>query len=276
MVTVITGILILLLLLFAGATFLRKTSLFFPYRYPEGAWDVAMLDPKPEDVWFEASDGVRLHGWLFHSDERPEQSEQSEQPVIIWSHGNAGNLSFRADAAAELAKAGFTTFVYDYRGFGRSAGTTSESELYLDAIAAYDRISSTTGAPIVVYGESIGGAYAAWTAANRDVCGVILESSLPSLREAARVLYSPAPIHLLTWEGLRTAEWTRASEKPALVMHARNDSVLPFSLGVRLRDLIGPRASMVVFEHSDHSTIAWDERELWLGTVSSFIRNACE
>ncbi|MBW3564770.1 MAG: alpha/beta hydrolase [Acidobacteria bacterium] len=265
--TAIAGLVVVAAVLFGGATLLRKTSLFFPYAYPQGFWNMDQLVPVPEDVWFETDDGVRLHGWLFRA--RPEKG------AIVWSHGNAGNLTFRADAAAELARAGLTTLVYDYRGFGRSDGTPSESALYLDSIAAYDTFAKLTDAPIAVYGESIGGAYAAWIAANRPVCAVILDSSFASLREAARAIYAPLRVDLLTWEGLRTAEWSRDSGSPVLVMHSRSDTILPFALGEQLQQRIGTSASLSVFEASGHGTLAWDEREKWMYEVTRFVEANC-
>ena len=84
-----------------------------------------------EDVRFQARDGVRLHGWYV-------EPPGPDRPVLLWAHGNAGNLSHRARNIAMIhteLRAG--VFLFDYRGFGRSQGKPGESGLYEDARGAY-------------------------------------------------------------------------------------------------------------------------------------------
>src|SRR6185503_6287796 len=102
------------------------------------------------DVWFTTGDGVRLHGWFF-------RAPQPGAPLILWCHGNAGNITDRAPMAAEFARRGVSAFVFDWRGYGKSEGKPSESALYRDALAAYDFAVKSLGAKsIIVYGESLG------------------------------------------------------------------------------------------------------------------------
>ena len=141
---------------------LKRASLFFPERYPGGYWETSRLPVKPVDAWITTSDGVDLHLWTFVS---PSESA----PVLIWFHGNGGNLSYRADVASELARRGVTTVTFDYRGYGRSEGKATEHGLYKDSLAAWDYAVNTLRAEpskIVLYGESLGGPYAGHVAAD--------------------------------------------------------------------------------------------------------------
>ncbi len=64
---------------------------------------------------------------------------------------------------------GYNTFIFDYRGYGESSGSPSESGTYLDAQAAWRYLTEKKAilpASIVLFGESLGGAIAAWLAAN--------------------------------------------------------------------------------------------------------------
>src|SRR5437868_14727764 len=70
---------ILLLVLFGYSQYLRRTSLFYPQRYPLGDWTA-----KAADETFTTSDGVKLHGWYFAAADAP-------APLLVWMHGNAGN-----------------------------------------------------------------------------------------------------------------------------------------------------------------------------------------
>ncbi len=223
----IARILLVLLVLFAAvflfAQLVRRTGMFFPDRYPTGRWDLG-----GEDHFFTAGDGIRLHGWWFHASD-------ANAPVIVWCHGNAGNITNRADTAAELARRGVSVFVFDYRGFGRSEGRASESALFRDAIAAFDYVKAKGPSRIVLYGESVGGPYAAYVAKERkgQVRAVIIENSFPSLMAIGNSLYG---LGWLAPFAMRTTAWLNEANVPVLVMHGTRDTVIPYALGKKLYD----------------------------------------
>ena len=83
-----------------------------------------------EDVYLTSADGIELHGWFI-----PGESEI----VLAWFHGNAGNIGDRLDYIKLMhTYVGASIFIFDYRGYGLSQGSPSESGLYLDAEAAVD------------------------------------------------------------------------------------------------------------------------------------------
>ena len=137
--------------------------MFFPDKYPTGRWDVSGWMVTPTEHFFTTDDGVRLHAWWF-------RANAANAPVMIWFHGNAGNLTDRAEMCAELARRGISVFIFDYRGFGRSNGRASESGIFRDSLAAYDFVKKNGNGEIVLYGESIGGPYAAFVAKERRTC----------------------------------------------------------------------------------------------------------
>src|SRR5205085_10691450 len=119
----------------------------------------------PRDVWFKTHDGVRLNGWLF-------ESGDANAPLVIWFHGNAGNITERSQVAQELRRRGLDILLFDYRGYGKSEGTPTETSLYRDAEAVYEFATHelhTAPDDIVAYGESLGGPYAAWLARRHKV-----------------------------------------------------------------------------------------------------------
>lgn len=186
---------VLALAIVVFAQFVRRTSMFFPDRYPRGDWKIAGA----EDQWITTSDGVRLHDWIF-------RATDSQAPMLVFFHGNAGNITNRAPIAAELAKRGVTTLVFDWRGYGKSGGSPSESALYRDAEAAYS--FAATIAPrerISLYGESLGGPYAAWIAKRHGAHAIVLDSTFPSLRVLANAVYSPLMLGWTAPFALRTS-----------------------------------------------------------------------
>lgn len=258
-----------LLLLIAGvAEWMRRQSLFYPEAYPIGDWDTEALAVEPEDVTFAASDGTSLHGWLF----RPHDGNGH---LIVYYHGNGGNLTYRAAPAVALATAGFTVFLFDYRGYGRSEGRPTEDGLYDDALAAWDLMRASHRGPMIAYGESLGGPYAAFVASRRDVCAVVADSTFPSIRSVARAVYRPIPMHWLVRPGLETASHLNAARVPVLVMHSKVDSVIPFRLGEDLFDeLQGPK-ELFVSDDAMHSGLYWSSPETWVSTIDTFVQRHC-
>src|SRR5207253_7508532 len=143
------------------------------------------------------------------------------------------------------------------RGYGKSEGTPSESKLYRDALAAYDFAARELHpSAIVLYGESLGGPYAAYVAARRHVQGVIVENSLPSLRELGNALYRPLPLGWFAPFAMTTTKWLNQANVPVLVMHGKRDAVIPFALGRRLYDgLRVPWKELLVSEEAGHGEI---------------------
>lgn len=245
----LTIVLALVVLTFAARAMKRQT-LFFPTRHPDGNWLRESHKPVPEDRWFSAEDGTKLHGWLFRADD-------PNAPAIIWSHGNGGNLTHRADTAAAMARAGISVFIYDYRGYGRSGGIPGEDELYLDVVAAWEHVVSTgTAKParIVAYGESLGGPYAAHLAAYREVRGVVLENSFHSAEDVATRIYA-IPIGLLLGDSLNTARMLERAKVPVFIIHGTADRVIPLASARRLHEeLLGPKEIWLI-NGADHNEL---------------------
>jgi hypothetical protein len=254
--------------LFVLAQVMKRASLFFPDRYPSGVWNTTSWPIRPDDHYFTTPDGVRLHGWSFRA------TGNARPPLLIWFHGNAGNLTLRAPAAIELAKCGVDVFVFDYRGFGRSEGRASEAALRIDSEAAYDYAVSRFGdhgGRIALYGESIGGAYAAWVASKRNARCVILESSFPSLAAEVNAAYRPLPLGILVPGSLPVLRWLNAAGIPVLVAHGRKDVIVPFAVGMKLYEGLRVSKRLFVSEEAGHCEIPAIEGPRYAEVVAQFI-----
>ncbi len=262
-----------LIALYLFAQYIRRTSMFVPSRFPEGAWDPPV---PPEEVTFTTRDGVRLHGWFFRCGAsplagRPAGGLAPHPATVIWCHGNAGNITERAPMAAEFARRGVSTLLFDWRGYGKSAGNPSESGLLHDALAAYDFTSTYAPGEIAMYGESLGGPYAAYVAAHRKVRCVIIENSFPSLRAMGNALYHPVPMGWFVPFALSTKKWLNAAGVPVLVMHGKRDVMIPFVLGVRLYDDLRVPKQMLVSETGGHCEIANTDPDRYYESVVRFV-----
>jgi len=214
----------------------ERSLIFFPTRYPDGFWDVDAVVTGTgcivEDCFFATDDGVRLHGWWSRR-----ASARDDDPVILFFHGNAGNLSHRADLMIELTRRlPAQVFVVGYRGYGRSEGRPSEAGLYLDARAAWRFLSSERGVAserIVVFGKSLGGAVAIDLAMHVTPAGLIVESSFTSVPAMAGRHYPFVPKFLIRTQMNSLAKIPLVS-CPKLFVHSKADRVVPYALGREL------------------------------------------
>lgn len=255
---VLVGTVLVLTGVYAFARHARRASMFFPARYPEGAWETTA-----EDHWYTATDGVKLHGWLF-------RASRPGAPLVVWIHGNAGNITGRAPTAAMLAEQGVPVFLAEFRGYGRSEGVPTESGLYLDALAAHD-YAAKLNPDIVMYGESLGGPFAAYVAKERKVRRVIIENSFPSLRELGNALYSPIPVGWTAPRAMTTQKWLNEAGAPVLVMHGKRDQVIPYHLGVALYEGLTVPKEMLTSETAAHSEIPSVEGRRYYDAVVKFV-----
>ncbi len=207
--------------------FFVQRSVYFPFKYPQGFWNV---QPQlgAEDVWLRTADGVRVHAWWI--------APPGAQLATLFLHGNAGNVSHRIEHIREITAAGSALLLLDYRGYGRSEGRPTEKGLYADADAAYLHLTASGWKPeqIVLHGESLGSAVAVDLASRRPCAGLVLETPFTTTRDvAARVLPVLGP--LLIWSYNSKAKIARV-RAPLLIMHGDRDEVIPFALGRALFD----------------------------------------
>jgi len=175
---------------------------------------------------------VRLHGWWIRR-----IGSGDDDPVLLFFHGNAGNLSHRAELLFELAiRVPARVFVVGYRGYGRSEGRPSEDGLYRDARAAWRHLTGEGGLPpdrIVIFGKSLGGAVAIDLATEVDPGGLIVESSFTSIPDMAGKHYPFVPKFMVRTRMNSLAKITTIS-CPKLFIHSKADRVVPYALGRKL------------------------------------------
>ncbi|XP_074568115.1 alpha/beta hydrolase domain-containing protein WAV2-like [Curcuma longa] len=142
-----------------------------------------------EDVFFRASDGVRLHAWFV------KQSPRKPGPTVLFFQENAGNIAHRLEfVQIMMQKLHCNVFMLSYRGYGESDGYPSQHGIIMDAQAALDHLRQRTDidtSRIVVFGRSLGGAVGAMLARNNPdkVSAIILENTFTSILDMAAIMF---------------------------------------------------------------------------------------
>lgn len=191
--------------------------------------DKALFLPDDSPFTLEVEEhvfGPDLSGFLYPN--------SSTQKVILYSHGNGGNASHYVQQVEELSKEA-NVFVYDYPGYGRSTGTPSEEKLFESGLAAYDYLKSLGFEEIYVYGYSLGGAVTVEIASQRDVKGVVLQSTFARISDVI-----PGVGRIFAGRDFNTLYKLNKLPQgvPVIVAHSPGDEVVPYSSGLQLYNSI--------------------------------------
>lgn len=210
---------------FAYVTQDRMT--FFPVR--EIAQTPKQAGFAYEEVTLRTKDGLSISGWFIPSD--------PERAVLVYCHGNAGNISHRLDRIRIFHDLGLSVFIFDYRGYGMSEGTPSEEGTYLDAEAAWDYLVSVRGKDprdIVVFGKSLGAGVAVELALRKQPGALIVEAGFTSLPELGQRFYPWLPVRLLARHRYASADKVGSIGSPKLIAHSPADEIVPYDHGLTL------------------------------------------
>jgi uncharacterized protein len=223
-----------------------------------------------EDVWFTAADGTKLFGWYVEA--------PATNAVLIWCHGNGGNIMHRLENLKYLHQLGLSVFLFDYRGYGKSQSVRpTEQGLYQDALGAYDyvtRIRQVRSERLVVFGRSLGAAVAAEVAAQRPAAALILESPFPSVEAVARHYYGGLPVHWLLGAKYRLIDRLPHLSLPKLVIHGDRDRVIPIQLGEQVFQAAKPPKEWYVIHGADHNDTYQVGGGPYFRRIAEFVRNA--
>ena len=240
---------IALLLLSAGGCALENSLIYRPSQYPRGTWSPPGL--KVDDAHFTSADGTKLHGWYaLHPHPRA---------VVLFAHGNAGNLSGRWPVVRLLnERLGVSVLAFDYRGYGRSEGTPNEQGILADARAARDWLARREGiAPqdVVLLGRSLGGGVMVDLAARDGARGLVLESTFTSIPDVAAKKLPWLPIGWMMHNRLDSLSKISRYQGPLLQSHGAADKLIPIKNGRRLHSAAAGRKRFVAIPDAGHNWV---------------------
>jgi fermentation-respiration switch protein FrsA (DUF1100 family) len=186
--------------------------------------------PKIQDVEFTSAGGDKIHGWWL--------PRERTRGVLLYFHGNAGNLSFRGNSMVKLSELlDQSLLIIDYPGYGKSSGQPSEAGCYAAADAAYDWLTGTKGYSsdrILLYGASLGGGVAVDLASRKPHRALILVKTFTSAPDVGTSVYPFLPIQWLMRNRFDSLAKIGQCKQPIFIAHGDADRIVPYVLGERL------------------------------------------
>jgi len=183
-----------------------------------------------EDVDFQAADGMKLHAWYL--------PHRYQKRVMLLAHGNGENVAMAAHEAAWLRdKFDASVLVFDYRGYGKSAGEPSEQGLYQDGEAALQWLAKRAGVKpdeIYLVGRSLGTGVMVDIGVKHQVKGLILLSPFAQMPDAAANRFWFVPVRLLMRNRYPSVKKIPQFQGGTFIAHGDVDDVVPQWSGRRL------------------------------------------
>ena len=207
-----------------------------------------------QDVSIETTDGVILHGWFIAG---------RSSRVLLFFHGNAGNISHRLDSIRQFQDLGLSVLIIDYRGYGQSAGRTTERGIYRDADAAWRYLTEgrdILASDIIIFGRSLGASVASRLASENTPLALIVESSFTSIPDIAQDLYPWLPARWLSRLSHATRDYVRDVRCPILVIHSRDDEIIPFHHGEAIFASANEPRTLLTIRGTHNDAFLLDER----------------
>ncbi|MHC4676929.1 MAG: alpha/beta hydrolase [Planctomycetota bacterium] len=243
---------------------MQPTFLYNPVREVPFTPDELGLDF--ENVVFESDDGLLLTGWYVPA--------ENAEFTVLFCHGNGGNIFHRLDSINIFYKLGLSCFVFDYRGYGDSQGKPSEEGTYKDVMAAYEWLTKEkklSPANIIIFGKSLGGSIAAQLASKVDARALVIESAFTSYIDMGRKFYPYMPVRWFARFSYKTIDYIKEVLCPVMIIHSRNDEIVPFEFGLELYEAANePKELVEIFgSHNDGFLVS---AEIYRNTWTKWVK----
>ncbi len=215
----------LYVLIFIGLYFLQEKMIFMSDPLPQ---DYSYSFPgKFDEIFLRTGDGAKLNALHF--------KVESPKGVVLYFHGNAGELSRWGIVVQKLVELQYDVLVMDYRTYGKSTGKLSQNALYGDAQLFYDYLlKSYKEDEIVVYGRSLGTTFATYVAAKNHPKQLILEAPFYSLDEEASKRFPIYPVSWFLKFHFPTYQYLSEVPCPILIFHGTDDFVVDYKNSEKL------------------------------------------
>jgi hypothetical protein len=188
-----------------------------------------------------------IHSWFLQG---------TNDNVILFCHGNSGNISHRQTKIIELNKMGYSVLIFDYTGFGQSIGVPSEQNCYNNACVYADfLVKKYSKDNIIMYGESIGASVASYTALRYNIPILIIESGLPSIKTLLSK-YKILTLFGFLFNDYNTVSYLKYYKGRTLIMHCKNDEIVPWNITNEMRKY-GTKVIEMTGSHNN-PTIPWN------------------
>lgn len=250
---------ILLLLSNCG---IRNKFTFYPDKKAEIQKE--NIPPHITEHYIKTIDRKQIQSFLF--------KHEDKKPILIYFHGNAGNIYHRFNDAQMLYKMGLNVLLVSYRGYAKSSGKPSEKGIYKDGEAALkfvrDRLNYKLE-DIFIYGRSLGTTVAVHLAQHQPLKGVILITPLTSGKEMTKAMGLGA-FKFIAGNSYNSYEKITNLNSSLLIIAGDKDEITPYYMAKKLYDKFQGTKNLITIKNGMHNNLANIDSTLFWGEIEKF------
>jgi len=213
----------------------RPEILMFLF-HPSPDWGSPGNIPSAEDILIQVEKDVVV-GARFYLAGR-------DAPTMLYFHGNGEIVADYDDIGPLYLRMGINFLPVDYRGYGRSSGKPTITDMMRDAHVIFDYVKNWQKekgykGPFILMGRSLGSASVLELSAHyiAQIDGLIIESGFAYASPLLRLLgVDMEALGIKEEDGFRNIDKIATFDKPTLIIHAENDHIISFTEGQALYD----------------------------------------
>ncbi len=230
----------ILFILFQDYIFFQSIPLNKDYKYH--------FDQTFEEINIPVGDHVLLNALHFKSNH--------PKGLILYFHGNRGNLSRWGKYAEDFIGLGYDVLMYDFRGYGKSNGACTEQSMYQDAVRVLNWVQINLKYDTTIYyGRSIGTATAIVLASKYPPTKLILETPFDEIKGAMFPWLQPLSRTFRYHYSFNNMAALKNVTCPVVIFHGTDDWVVPLSSALRLEQDLKPGDSLYIIQGGDHHNL---------------------
>ncbi len=242
--------------------FVQRRLLYYPSSTPPSEGDLQVLG-----LQYWPAPGPDYRGFIDAHVNAPIKG------TVMVFHGNAGAASDRLYYTRALAPLGYRVLLMEYPGYGGRAGPLSETAFIADAKQSIAWVHRRFGAPLFLWGESLGAGVVASVASDSTlpIDGVALITPWDSLTRLAQRIYWFLPVRWLVRDRYDSVRNLQTYPRPVAVLVSERDEIIPKVHGLRLYESIKSPKKLWIFEHGGHNNWPRLPQESWWQEVANFL-----
>ena len=218
-----------------------------------------------QEIYIETIDNIKIQSYLI--------PDNSSDKLLIYFHGNAGNIGHRLQDLIRLNSFGINVFGIGYRGYGKSQGKPSEDGIYIDGKSALDYATDVLGfkeEDIIIFGRSIGTTVAINVSQDIRINRLILVTPLTSGKDYAKAS-GIGFVSSLAGDSFDNINKIEKVSCPILVIHGSHDKVIPFEMGEEIFNKAKSEKLFIKIEGANHNNLSTKYQDNYWPPIYMFI-----
>jgi fermentation-respiration switch protein FrsA (DUF1100 family) len=220
-----------------------------------------------QEIFIETEDKISLQSYFIHS--------KHSDKVIIYFHGNAGNIGHRLPDLLKLSSFGLNVLGVSYRGYGKSQGKPSEAGIYMDGDAALNHAILELGFPaenVFIQGRSIGTCVAIHVSRKKEIGGLILVAPLTSGADQAKAS-GLGLISFMAGDSFNNIGKIKDVLCPVLIIHGSKDNVIPIAMGATIFEKVRSKKKFVEIKGANHNNLSTKFSSAYWPPIMEFLNS---